>query len=212
MAGSPEGATAALASTAARAGSPDPAVAALASTAALAIAVVFAVAAWAKARRPAHRELAALRVPMPRLLAGLLPPSELGVAVLLVVRPRWGAALATVLLTAFTVPVVAAVRRGRVVSCGCFGSSSSQPVGWGTIGRNAVLVVLAATATATPSLTTPDLASVLVLTGVIVIGAVTVQLVTLWETAGRLWSVRLAGEPAGRTSPSKNGQVRRLTS
>ncbi|GAA1892017.1 MauE/DoxX family redox-associated membrane protein [Asanoa iriomotensis] len=78
---------------------------------------------------------------------------ELAVAVLLLAPvvvptlPRWsvgaGYTLAVVLLLAFTAALWLAVRRGVRAGCGCFGRAET-PAGMWQVGRNAVLVAIAA--------------------------------------------------------------------
>jgi hypothetical protein len=66
-------------------------------------------------------------------------------AVVLVALPQtavFGLALAATLLIAFTIGIVATIRRRQVVSCQCFGSSAT-PVGPLHVGRNTVLLILA---------------------------------------------------------------------
>jgi len=87
-----------------------------------------------------------------RLIAVLLPATELGTALALVGRhsASFGLVTAAVLLAAFLAVTVQAVWRGRTVSCHCFGNFSAAAVGKATVVRNAVLF---AVALATTSLT-----------------------------------------------------------
>lgn len=81
-----------------------------------------------------------------RVLAQVLPPTEILVGVALIVgvwRPEAGAA-AVVLLAGFTVAMLVALLHGRDVRCGCFGEASQRPVSWWTIARNASLLSCAA--------------------------------------------------------------------
>jgi len=116
----------------------------------LLLAAVFAVAALAKLgdRRGARQALVDFGVPMALApaLAVLLPPSELAIAVALVVVPwAWyGAVGALALLGLFTAAIVVSLARGRRPDCHCFGQVSSGPIGWGTLVRNIILVSLAA--------------------------------------------------------------------
>jgi hypothetical protein len=50
---------------------------------------------------------------------------------------------ALLLLLGFSVAIGLAMRRGERPDCGCFGSSSSSPIGPGTLARNAALAALA---------------------------------------------------------------------
>lgn len=66
---------------------------------------------------------------------GLLAPGWLG---------RLAALAATGLFASFAVMLTRVARRGAVVSCGCFGAWSDEPVTWTTVARAAVLTALAA--------------------------------------------------------------------
>ena len=112
------------------------------------LALVFGVAALAK--MPARSES---QVTFREFGAGerlsrvggiLLPPTELVVAVSLMIVPmaRWAAAGAGVLLIAFLAGISNALRQGRRPDCGCFGARSA-PIGAWTLARNAVLTVVA---------------------------------------------------------------------
>lgn len=116
--------------------------------AALALALVFVLAAAAKARSPrtTASELAELRLRFPDALARVLPAVELGVAATLVLAPSWGGVIAFALLAAFTAVLVGVVRSGRTVSCRCFGGLSTKPISRWTLGRNGVLLAMAAAA------------------------------------------------------------------
>jgi hypothetical protein len=69
---------------------------------------------------------------------------EVAVAVLLAVpaTARAGLVLAVVLLSAFTVAIAAALRRGETASCNCFGRSTT-PMGVRHLVRNALLLTVA---------------------------------------------------------------------
>lgn len=171
----------------------------IASVLAVALATVFAFAAYTKISNPEQTasEFSNLLVPAPTLLARLVPLAELLVAIALVIWPRLGAMFAATLLGAFTTLLVVTVRSGRIVSCGCLGAKSSEPVTMATVARNFVLLAMALAALTVPTLTMPSLASLLVMGSSIVLIAMVVQLVALRQTLGRIWSVQLAGEAAG---------------
>jgi methylamine utilization protein MauE len=78
--------------------------------------------------------------------------AELGIALLLVPQAtyRFAALAAVALLSAFTVALAAAVRRGVRTPCRCFGASAEPPGGVQLV-RNAVLIVLAAVAASLPA-------------------------------------------------------------
>jgi len=174
---------------------------ALAPVAGLALAAVFVIAAVTKStdRTATAREFTELGLPSPALLAKVVPPAELFIAVVLVARPAIGAALAALALLAFTAVLAAVLRSGRTVSCGCLGALSRTPVSSMTIARNGVLLGLAALASAGPTPTGFDVAlpavEVALATGTAAtIGLVGHQLLSLRHQIGRLWSVELAGE------------------
>lgn len=180
------------------------------SVAAAAVAVVFVVAAAAKIRRPATAQLRRLGLPAPHLLAVALPATELTVVALIAISPRIGSAAAMVLLGVFTRVLIRAVVEGLDLSCGCFGSADNRPVTWATVGRNGVLLTLAALGTVGSGWSTPDPAAITVVAGVAVIGALVVQLFDLRLSMGRLWSVQLAGEARpDSTSGSSFNALRR---
>jgi hypothetical protein len=116
--------------------------------------VVFAFSAAAKLT--GKGAFAAFRLATARLvpaLRGLARPlsvavvgAEAAVAVLLAVpaTARAGLVLALVLLTAFTVAIAAALRRGETASCNCFGRSPT-PMGVRHLVRNALLLTVAGT-------------------------------------------------------------------
>ena len=65
-------------------------------------------------------------------------------ALLLGVRSRAAAVLATALLTVFTAAVLAAIYRDIDIECGCFGTADSTRVGWGKVAQNVGMLALAA--------------------------------------------------------------------
>ncbi len=118
----------------------------------LVLAIVFVVSAVAKLRdRDGSREaVRGFGVPSPLvgLVAGGLPFAELACAVLLVLpdpAATVGAVASLVLLGAFTLAVVVNLVRGNRVDCHCFGSVGDQgEIGWHTVARNGVFLILAA--------------------------------------------------------------------
>jgi thiol-disulfide isomerase/thioredoxin len=123
--------------------------------AAVALAAVFAVAGAAKLADRRGSIGAARAFGIPERLAGVvgvgLPLAELGIAALLIPQEtRWAAAgAALVLVAAFCVAIGAALARGTRPDCHCFGQLHSEPVGWRTLARNAVLAALALAIVAT---------------------------------------------------------------
>ncbi|WP_278263713.1 MauE/DoxX family redox-associated membrane protein [Nocardia sp. AG03] len=115
----------------------------------LVLAAVFGLAAWGKFRdRPeARKSVAEFGVPL-RLVPGVaigLPILEALVALALL--PPWtaGAAgvVAVVLLGGFTLAILRLLRRGERPDCACFGAVGAAPIGWATVVRNGLLMVLA---------------------------------------------------------------------
>jgi len=78
------------------------------------------------------------------LLAMTIPWIELSAGLALVggVRPRAGAIVYTVLLSVFTLGVVAAMARGLSFDCGCFGKASAGPVGLKKLAENFAMIGL----------------------------------------------------------------------
>lgn len=75
----------------------------------------------------------------------LLPVAELAVAVALLARASawYGTLGALLLLLLFIAGIGVNMARGRAPDCHCFGQLHSEPVGWRTLARNGVLVVIA---------------------------------------------------------------------
>ena len=183
---------------------------ALAPLAAIVLAAVLAVAAGTKLidRDGTAAEFTALGVPRPALASGVVPPVELAIAGLLLARPALGALLACLLLVAFTVVLVVALRSGRSVTCGCLGPLSRRPISASTLVRNGALIALAALASTGPD---PDgLLPILPAIEVVLSAGTTAllavvghQLLVVRDQIGRLWSVELAGEGPTRRRQSK---------
>ncbi|MGW3996868.1 MauE/DoxX family redox-associated membrane protein [Amycolatopsis sp. NPDC004772] len=108
------------------------------------IAVVFAASSFSKLRdfRGFARSVPAL-VPMPARwvtpVSVAVVGTELASAVLVLVTPIAGFALATALLLAFTAAIAASLRRGRRAPCRCFGATES-PIGPRHLVRNTLLI------------------------------------------------------------------------
>ncbi|MBF6328618.1 MauE/DoxX family redox-associated membrane protein [Nocardia transvalensis] len=115
----------------------------------LAVAVVFGLSAWGKwvDRNSAQQAVTDFGIPLrwAPVVAGALPVVEVVIAV--GVLPPWTAAVAAsaavVVLMAFTVAVVRLLRRGKRPVCSCFGAMSTTPIGWRTVARNGVLILVA---------------------------------------------------------------------
>jgi thiol-disulfide isomerase/thioredoxin/uncharacterized membrane protein YphA (DoxX/SURF4 family) len=76
-----------------------------------------------------------------RWFSVVLPVVECAVAVSLLpeITAWWGAVGALSMLTLFVIGIAVNLARGRRPPCHCFGQLHSAPVGWPTLGRNAIL-------------------------------------------------------------------------
>jgi uncharacterized membrane protein YphA (DoxX/SURF4 family) len=98
-------------------------------------------------------ELALKEFPIARLITGrarvapvlakIIGVLELtaGLSFLVGALMPWSGLAALFLLMSFTVGVIVAIARGEKVSCGCFGSSSNEPVGMRELVRNLGLLL-----------------------------------------------------------------------
>lgn len=168
----------------------------LATLLALAVAATLVAAAVAKLRDPERTagDFAALGLPLPGLLARLVPTVELAVAVALLVVPGWGAVAAFGLFVFFTALLVGLVRSGQPIACSCFGAVSDEPVSWVEVARNAVLLIAAAAVTPIDRLAVPGFAALVAFSAAAIIGAVVIQVVAFKRDVGVVWSTHLSGE------------------
>lgn len=166
----------------------------LGSMMAVALAAVFAIAGGMKIHRSSAPDMRRLGLPLPRVLALVVPIIEVATARTLLIAPRWGATSALVLLMAFNAVLVHTIRSGRTVSCGCLGSLTDSPIGWTTVFRNGVLGLMALFAMQAGTLSAPSPVAFVVFIGFVLAAAVIGQLIASWQEIGRLWSVQLAGE------------------
>jgi hypothetical protein len=121
-------------------------------TARLVLAAVLAVAALAKLRAfdefiGVVHNYRILPEPLVRPVAYVLPPLELAVALGLLIEPTRALAAggAAALLAVFALAMAVNILRGRPeIDCGCFASTLKQRIGWALVGRNLVLIGLAA--------------------------------------------------------------------
>ncbi len=115
----------------------------------LLLAVIFLLAGSTKLVDPAGSRKAlrdfGLPLALARPLVLLLPLLEILVAAALIPNETaWlGACGALALLAVFVIGVSVAMVRGRKPDCHCFGQLHSEPVGWQTLVRNAVLAGVA---------------------------------------------------------------------
>ena len=78
------------------------------------------------------------------LIATILPVLEIGLALLLMleIKPKPVLYGTLILFTLFLAFSVYGTIKGMNNDCGCFGSLVKSQIGWGMIGRNAILFVL----------------------------------------------------------------------
>ncbi len=168
----------------------------ISSLAAVGLAAVLLWAAGAKLLRPTETaaDFRQLGLPAPMLLARLVPLVEIATALLLLMAPGWGGVVGFALLAGFTALLLAVVRSGRVVSCGCFGSSSTEPVSMVEVARNGLLLLAAAVAATSTGLVRPALPDLVVVSTTAIVGLLLLQLLALSRVAGGLFGAELAGE------------------
>lgn len=203
----------------------------LATLCALLLIVVFVWSALAKLRRPASTAEAfgQLGVPLPKLTARLVPAAELALAGLLAINATFGSALSIIVLIVFTLILLPAAfafapptraesgtdTRRAAISCGCFGSASTEPISWVEVIRNLFLIVAAVLAAlrgptaisiAVADVSLPDL---IAFSTAGLVGAVTLQLVALKRDIGAIWRVDLAGEanPSTHDGSTHGGSI-----
>lgn len=170
------------------------------------LAVIFAWSALAKLRRPGATVAAftELRLPIARVAARLVPLVEIGLVVVLLAAPRFGAALAIVLLISFTLvllpTVIASTSAVAPVSCGCFGTASTAPISWVEIARNGLLIsaslvaALASPSSLLPGIDGLELPDVVAMSSAIIVSAVVLQLLAMKRDIGSIWRADLVGE------------------
>lgn len=111
----------------------------------LVLAAVFIVAGFAKLadREGSRQALKGFGLPDAVAAPGslLLPIVEIAVAILLLPTSTawWGGLGATALLAAFVGGIGYNIAKGNHPDCHCFGQLHSEPAGWSTLARNAVL-------------------------------------------------------------------------
>jgi uncharacterized membrane protein YphA (DoxX/SURF4 family) len=164
--------------------------------AALVVAAVYLVAGVAKLsdRATTASTFAALGVPAPRSMATVVPLAEIGLGAGLVVAPRPAAAAALVVVAAFTVVLVAALRRGVRVGCGCFGTARREPISFVEVVRNGLLAAATAVALLAPGPRWPGLAATVAVTAATAAGAVVLALCDVRRATGGLFSIDAAAE------------------
>jgi uncharacterized membrane protein YphA (DoxX/SURF4 family) len=138
---------------------------------AVALAVVLAVAAAAKVRDLAATaaSFAALGLPRPAAMARVVPVSEGGIAVVLVLVPVLGGFLALVLLAFLTTFLASRLIAGVRAPCSCFGSRRSDPISAANLVGNGFLVLLALGALGAPRPERPTAVDLAVLAGAVAV-------------------------------------------
>jgi len=117
----------------------------------LVVGLLFAAAGLAKIGDPGSfaaqlHNFRLLPIALENLVAITLPWIELVAALALIfgIRARAGAAMATAMLTVFTLAVLSALARGLDIECGCFGTHDATHVGWVKVSQNLGMLALAA--------------------------------------------------------------------
>ena len=115
----------------------------------LTLASVFALSGVTKLADRAGSRKAMLDFGVPSLIAGplgrVVPGAELAVALALFTTSTawWGSIAALVLLGVFTLAILVNLARGPTPYCHCFGTLTSEPIGWTSLARNGVLLATA---------------------------------------------------------------------
>jgi Methylamine utilisation protein MauE len=135
----------------------------------------------------------ALGLPKPTQAAVAVPAIEMLTGALAVWQPRIAGVLAAFLFVCFTLFLVAKLRAGAPVSCGCFGSADPAPVSWVTICRNVALIVatIATVAATRPvsRLSVGELVAVgSIAAGLMLISALIISLLSMKATIGVVFS------------------------
>jgi uncharacterized membrane protein YphA (DoxX/SURF4 family) len=114
------------------------------TVAAVLVGVAFVVAGAAKVAAGRQWPVPAGDLGAPRWAIAVVPWLELVVGALLVTQlaRRAAAAVAIVMLVAFTALIVRRLSEGRHPPCACFGTWSAQPLGRGHLVRNGALIAL----------------------------------------------------------------------
>ncbi len=124
----------------------------VAAIAAVIVGVVFLASAVAKLARPAQWRAQATELVLaghhtgaPVRALDAVPVVEAVLGALLVVQwhRREVALVAAAVLLVFTGLLVVRLAQGRRPPCACFGSLTTKPISWATVGRNVVLIALA---------------------------------------------------------------------
>jgi uncharacterized membrane protein YphA (DoxX/SURF4 family) len=149
-------------------------------TAAVALAAMFLIASFSKLGAPQESAagFAAFGLPAPKLLAVVLPIVEIGLAILLLIIPWLGGAIALGILTLFTAVLVNALRHGIAAPCNCFGTNASNKnISWFEVARNGILMLGAFCALFATKPIRPYMNQV----GIVALGVCAVVGLTIWR-------------------------------
>jgi uncharacterized membrane protein YphA (DoxX/SURF4 family) len=107
---------------------------------------VFVVSGVTKIASPQQWRTQSAGLGVDRRVSTVVPFVELAVGALLIaqITRRAAAAIAGLLLLAFTALLVLRLSQGRRPPCACFGALTTKPISWANVVRNAVFLALAA--------------------------------------------------------------------
>jgi uncharacterized membrane protein YphA (DoxX/SURF4 family) len=107
--------------------------------------VIFLASGVLKVSAPVQWRTQSAGLGVPWSLAAIVPYLESAVGALLVtqIARRPVAAVAGVLLLAFTTLIVLRLHQGRRPPCACFGAWTTKPIGWRNVVRNGAFFALA---------------------------------------------------------------------
>lgn len=85
-------------------------------------------------------QAAELSVPTPVALAVVAAEGSVGILLVAQLWPRPATIVSLVMLMGFSALIASLLARGRRPVCACFGASSTKPISWMTLARNAVFI------------------------------------------------------------------------
>lgn len=160
------------------------------------LSLLFAIAAVSKLKdlSVSRTTFSQMRLPLPGALAVVVPLSELAIAAALVLYPREGSIAAALALIFFTIVILRTLSAGTSVACGCFGSSSTDPVSAVTVLRNVLLLVMSIGASFGTGPAAVRLNDVILVSTATLLGVVLIEIARLKVKIGAVWDNTLAGE------------------
>jgi len=117
----------------------------VAAAAAIVVGAAFLLAGGAKIAAGPSWPVQAAALGAPSVVIPIVPWTEIGVGALLcaqIARPVV-AAIAAVMLVAFSALLTVRLLRGQHPPCACFGSWSAKPLSWKHLARNGALLAIA---------------------------------------------------------------------